>query len=300
MDRLILAEEAGIRVDKFLAEALGVSRTMAESLLENGDILVNGKAVRKRYLLRQGDRMRGEIPEPSVRELKPEVMDLEVLYEDEDILVLNKPRGIVVHPAPGNYEGTLVLGLLGYNARLSVLNGEYRPGIVHRIDKDTSGLLIVAKNNQAHQALGEQFKAHSIERKYIALVLGEMEEDSGEIRLPLGRDPKNRIRIAVVRDGKDAVTHYRVLERFQGYTLVECSLETGRTHQIRVHMAWLKHPVAGDPLYGRKTKEIPLEGQYLHAGTLGVRHPSTGKWMEWESPLPPYFIGKLRELRGAL
>lgn len=300
MDRLILAEEAGIRVDKFLAEALGVSRTMAESLLENGDILVNGKAVRKRYLLRQGDRMRGEIPEPSVRELKPEVMDLEVLYEDEDILVLNKPRGIVVHPAPGNYEGTLVHGLLGYNARLSVLNGEYRPGIVHRIDKDTSGLLIVAKNNQAHQALGEQFKAHSIERKYIALVLGEMEEDSGEIRLPLGRDPKNRIRIAVVRDGKDAVTHYRVLERFQGYTLVECSLETGRTHQIRVHMAWLKHPVAGDPLYGRKTKEIPLEGQYLHAGTLGVRHPSTGKWMEWKSPLPPYFIGKLRELRGAL
>ncbi len=299
MDRLVLGEEAGIRADKFLAEALGVSRTMAESLLANGDILVNGKPVRKRYLLRQGDRIRGEIPEPSVKEMKPEVMDLEVLYEDEDILVLNKPRGIVVHPAPGNYEGTLVHGLLGYNARLSVLNGEYRPGIVHRIDKDTSGLLIVAKNNQAHQSLGEQFKAHSIERKYIALVLGEMEEDSGEIRLPLGRDPKNRIRIAVVRDGKEAVTHYRVLERFQGYTLVECSLETGRTHQIRVHMAWLQHPVAGDPLYGRKTREIPLDGQYLHARSLGVHHPATGAWMVWDSPLPPYFEEKLRELRGA-
>lgn len=298
MNNIKLYAEERQRVDKYVSNTLHLSRTIVETLLGEGKILVNGKEVRKKYILNQGDRIDVELVDPVAIDIKATKMDLDIVYEDDDLLIINKPKGMVVHPAPGNYENTLVNGLLAYNPKLSTINGEFRPGIVHRIDKDTSGLLVVAKNNASHNHLALQFQEHSIGRKYLALVLGNITEDTGEIRLPIGRDPKSRIRMAVVRDGKEAVTHYRVLEHFPDYSLVECQLETGRTHQIRVHMAYLKHPVAGDPLYGKKTPLIPLEGQVLHAFHLGIIHPSTGEYMAFDAPLPDYFQHLLGVIRG--
>lgn len=294
----VFRAETTERVDKAVSSVLGLSRSLVEELCGEGKILVGGRPVRKNHKLHPGDKVSVEIPEPKEMTLLPTPMELDILYEDDDLLIVNKPRGLVVHPAPGNYEGTLVNGLLAYDRHLSTINGTYRPGIVHRIDKDTSGILVVAKNDESHRNLAEQFKAHSISRKYLALVLGTMTERTGEVNLPIGRDPGSRVKMAVVKDGKPAVTRYRVLEQLEGYTLVECVLETGRTHQIRVHMAYLKHPVAGDPLYGRRTPEVPLEGQFLHAFHLGIRHPRTGEELVFDAPVPGYFTEVLERLRA--
>lgn len=287
----------GGRLDKVLSQTLLISRNLVEEMISTGLVEVNGEQVKKRFLVKPGDEVLVERIEPSTEDALPEPMDLNIIYEDDDVLVIDKPRGIVVHPAPGNYTGTLVNGLLHYNPQLSCINGKYRPGIVHRIDKDTSGLLMIAKNDLAHRALAKELKEHTITRKYTALILGFTEEKSGEIDLPIGRDPKNRIKMAVVEGGKRAKTYYEVLEHLEGYTLIECQLETGRTHQIRVHLAYINHPVAGDPMYGRKTNLVPLEGQYLHAGVLGFTQPRTGEYLEFRSELPAYFKDKLEEIR---
>ena len=293
---IITAEEAG-RIDKYVSGRLNLSRSLTEELLGEGLIRVNGQSVRKNHKLKVGDEISVKIPETREIELKASPMELDIVYEDEDLLIINKARGVVVHPAPGNYEHTLVNGLLYYDKHLSTINGKFRPGIVHRIDKDTSGILVVAKNDEAHHKMAAQFKAHSISRKYLALMYGRIEERTGEINLPIGRDPGSRVKMAVVKDGKPAVTHYEVLEHLDGYSLVECTLETGRTHQIRVHMAYIKHPVAGDPLYGRRTPEVPLDGQYLHAFHLGIVHPRTGDKLVFEAPLPEYFSETLERIR---
>ena len=298
-------EDAGSRLDAFLALNLeGKPRSAVQKLMDQGKVLVNGKAGRKNDKVKPGDSIRVEIPEPEPLELLPQDIPLDIVYEDEHLLVVNKPKGMVVHPAPGNPDGTLVNALLYHCGQgLSGINGVIRPGIVHRIDKDTSGLLMVAKNDLAHQSLAAQIAAHTFTRMYNTVVYGNLKTDEGTISAPIARHPTDRKKMAVVPGGREAVTHYQALERLPGFTLVECRLETGRTHQIRVHMAHIGHPVAGDPVYGPKKCITSLNGQCLHARLLGFVHPATGEYMEFDSGLPPYFtdfLEKLRRKGGAL
>lgn len=293
--------KAGIRIDKFLAEAAeDVSRSYIQKLLKDGEVLVNGKTAKANYKVAAGDAVTLQLPELSEPDIKPEDIPLSIVYEDADVILVDKPKGMVVHPSAGHYSGTLVNALM-YHCRdqLSGINGVLRPGIVHRIDMDTTGLLVVCKNDSAHNAIAEQLKVHSITRKYYAIVTGNLKEDTGTIHTLIGRHPTDRKKMSTqCRNGKDAVTHYRVLERFGNYTYIECTLETGRTHQIRVHMASIGHPLLGDEVYGsgRKTP-FSLQGQTLHAGVLGFQHPRTGAYMEFQAPLPEYFTKILERLR---
>ena len=293
-------EDAGVRIDKYLAEQLpDITRSYLQKLLKDGSVQMNGKPVKASTKTAAGALIALTIPEPEEPEILPENIPLDILYEDSDVILINKPKNMVVHPAAGHYTGTLVNALM-YHCRgdLSGINGVLRPGIVHRIDKDTTGVLIVCKNDRAHNALAEQLKEHSITRKYRAIVCGNLKEDEGTVDAPLGRHPQDRKKMAIVRSGgKRAVTHYRVLERFGNYTYIECRLETGRTHQIRVHMASLGHPLLGDEIYGRAKSPFKLEGQTLHAMVLGFIHPTTGEYMEFEAPLPEYFEKLLEKLR---
>lgn len=287
-----------LRADKYIAEnAEGVSRSYAAELCEEGAVTVSGEAVDKKYKPKSGEVIKITLPEPQTVDVVPENIPLDVVYEDEDVLVVNKPQGMVVHPAAGNSRGTLVNALMyrcGDN--LSAINGVVRPGIVHRIDKDTAGLLVCAKNNDAHVKLTEQLKARKASRKYYALVNGNVKED-GTVNMPIGRHPKDRKKMAVVAGGREAITHYRVLERFRGYTLLECVLETGRTHQIRVHMAKIGHSLVGDRTYGLPKERIKTNGQLLFAKTIGFVHPKTGEYVEFSADLPSYFVEILEKLR---
>ena len=276
------------RLDKACSEIFSdYSRSQIKQLLDGGNITVNGKTEKAKYKVKSGDVIRLEEPETKTLELRPENIPLDIVYEDDDVIVINKPQGMVVHPAPGHDEHTLVNALL-YHCPLSTINGTFRPGIVHRIDKDTSGLLMVAKNDKAHRSLAKQLKDKTNIREYVALVHGRIAEDEGTINAPIGRSLKDRKKQAVVKDGRNAVTHFEVLKRYRDYTLVKCILETGRTHQIRVHMKYIGHPLVGDPLYGPK-KTIKGNGQFLHAGKLGFVHPTTGKLLIFEAPLPKIF-----------
>lgn len=296
-----VSEQAeGSRLDRYLAECVPeISRSYLQKLIRDGGVLLNGKPAKAGAKLAPGMKIELSVPEAREPEILPENIPLDILYEDKDVILINKPKGMVVHPSAGHYSGTLVNALM-FHCRdgLSGINGVLRPGIVHRIDKDTTGVLIACKNDRAHNALAEQLKAHTITRRYRAVVCGNLKEDEGTVDAPIGRHPVERKRMAVVRSGgKHAVTHYRVLERFGAYTYIECSLETGRTHQIRVHMASIGHPLLGDEVYGRGKNPFRLEGQTLHAMVLGFIHPSTGEYMEFEAPLPAYFEEVLEKLR---
>lgn len=283
------------RLDKVCSEIFSdYSRSQIKQLLDGGNITVNGKTEKAKYKVKSGDLIRLEEPETKTLELRPENIPLDIVYEDDDVIVINKPQGMVVHPAPGHDEHTLVNALL-YHCPLSTINGTFRPGIVHRIDKDTSGLLMVAKNDKAYRSLAKQLKDKTNIREYVALVHGRIAEDEGTINAPIGRSLKDRKKQAVVKDGRNAVTHFEVLKRYRDYTLVKCILETGRTHQIRVHMKYICHPLVGDPLYGPK-KTIKGNGQFLHAGKLGFVHPTTGKLLIFEAPLPKIFQECLEKL----
>lgn len=289
-----------LRIDRFLGSRLEqVSRSYLQKLVKDGAVLVNGKPVKSSYKVENGDRIRLEIPDAVEPEIEAEPMALGILYEDSDIILINKPKGMVVHPAAGHYSGTLVNGLMAHcKNELSGINGVMRPGIVHRIDMDTTGVLIVCKNDKAHNAIAEQLKVHSITRKYYAIVHGVLKADTGTVNAPIGRHPVDRKKMSInEKNGKEAVTHYRVLRRFRRFTFVECQLETGRTHQIRVHMASIGHPLLGDQVYGpAKVPFSGLQGQTLHAGVLGIIHPSTGEYMEFTAPLPAYFEAVLKKL----
>ncbi|QEY34175.1 RluA family pseudouridine synthase [Caproiciproducens galactitolivorans] len=304
MDRelkiVINPEDAGIRLDKLISmKTEGLTRSAAEKLIDGGYATCNGKALNKSYRGAEGDCIFLLLPEPEKTDVEPEAIPLDIVYEDSDLLVVNKPKGMVVHPAAGNRTGTLVNALLAYcGDSLSGINGVIRPGIVHRIDKDTSGLLIVAKNDFAHQKLAAQIKAHSFTRIYEAVVHGNVKEDDGMVDAPIGRHPVNRKMMAVTeKNSRSAVTHYHVLARYEGFTHIQCRLETGRTHQIRVHMAYIGHPVAGDPVYGPKKPVPNLNGQCLHARVIGFVHPRDGRYIEITSDLPAYFTGFLAKLR---
>ncbi|WP_288636071.1 RluA family pseudouridine synthase [uncultured Limosilactobacillus sp.] len=284
------------RIDKVLAHQFNqFSRSHLQKWIEDGNVRVNGQPVKPKYKLAVGDQVVIEPEAPQKVDLTPEKIPLDIVYEDDDVIVVNKPQGMVVHPAPGHPDHTLVNALL-YHSPLSTINGEFRPGIVHRIDKDTSGLLMVAKNDLAHRSLAAQLKAKTNQREYVALVHGVIKQDAGTINAPIGRSKKDRKKQAVVSDGRHAVTHFKVLHRFSHYTLVSCRLETGRTHQIRVHMKSIGHPLAGDPLYGPR-KTLPGRGQYLHARLLGFKHPRTGKELVFTAPLPEYFQQMLDKLK---
>ena len=276
-----------------------MSRAHLQKLLKDGGVTVNDRPVKSSYKVAEGDKIQLDIPEAVEPEIVPEEMDLDILYEDKDIILINKPKGMVVHPAAGHATGTLVNGLMAHcRGDLSGINGVMRPGIVHRIDMDTTGVLIVCKNDQAHNAIAEQLKVHSITRKYYAIVHGVVKEDEGTVHAPIGRHPTDRKKMSInEKNGKDAVTHYRVLRRFRRFTYIECQLETGRTHQIRVHMASIGHPLLGDHVYGpAKCPFSGLQGQTLHAGVLGIIHPTTGEYMEFQAPLPEYFETLLKKL----
>lgn len=291
-------ENKGERLDKFIADNSDISRSYAAKLCEDGLVLCGEKQLLKKYKILGTEEITINVPEPEELSIEPENIPLNIVYEDSDVIVVNKPQGLCVHPAPGNERGTLVNGLVYHcGDELSAINGVIRPGIVHRIDKDTSGLLIVAKNNEAHLKLSEQLKERKAMRKYVALVNGNIKEDSGTINKPIGRNPSDRKKMAVVFGGREAVTHFNVLERFGQYTLIECILETGRTHQIRVHMASIGHSIVGDPLYGIKKEKFNLNGQLLHAKTIGFVHPRTGKMMEFTSDIPECFENVLEKLR---
>lgn len=296
-------EEVGLRIDQYLADALeGVSRSQVQKWMAQGRIYSEkskGTPLKKNYTLEKNDVITVDMPEPEVLDILAEDIPLEIIYEDDQVLVVNKPQGMVVHPAPGNYRGTLVNAILYHIKDLSDIGGVIRPGIVHRIDKDTSGLLMIAKTNLAHQSLSEQLKDHSVDRVYVALVHGGFSKDSGTINAPIGRHPQNRLKMAILeRTGREAITHYEVLERLGPYTLVECRLETGRTHQIRVHLASIGHPLIGDPLYGAKKEKNKADGQYLHAKVLGFEHPVTGDRMVFSAPIPGNFEKLLTRLRN--
>ena len=292
--------DAGQRLDRWLAGQAGApSRSALQGLMEAGFVRRNGAPANKKDKLAAGDRITLTLPDPQPIEAQPQDIPLDIVYEDDHLLVVNKPKGMVVHPAPGNPDGTLVNALL-YHCRgqLSGVGGAIRPGIVHRIDKDTSGLLVVAKDDLTHQGLSEQMAVHAIHRVYHAVVYGNFRQDAGTIEAPIGRDPRDRKRMAVTPgQGKRACTHWQVLERFGRFTLLACRLETGRTHQIRVHMAHIGHPLAGDPVYGPRSVIRELQGQCLHAKELGFRHPVTGQEMRFDSPLPAYFTTFLERLR---
>ncbi|UJF35153.1 RluA family pseudouridine synthase [Paenibacillus hexagrammi] len=296
---VVSAEFDHERIDKFITESLEeeVSRTQVQQWVKDGHATVNGRTVKANYKLAEGDHIILTIPEPKAVELTGEPIPLEVVYEDSDVIVINKPRGLVVHPAPGHYSGTLVNALLYHCKDLSGINGELRPGIVHRIDKDTSGLIMAAKNDKAHASLAEQLKDHTVNRKYLALVHGNIEHEHGTIDAPIGRDSHDRKMYTVTdKNSKHAVTHFVVLERFGDFTLVELKLETGRTHQIRVHMKFIGQPLVGDPMYG-KSKGMLMEGQALHAAVLGFIHPRTGEQLQFEAPLPEDMNSLLLSLR---
>ncbi|MCM3149493.1 RluA family pseudouridine synthase [Bacillus pumilus] len=291
-------EQTSERLDKFLSTTEPEwSRTQVQQWVKDGLIEVNGKQVKANYKVQAGDQIKVEIPEPEVLDVEAEPIDLDIYYEDADVLVVNKPRGMVVHPAPGHVSGTLVNGLMAHCTDLSGINGVMRPGIVHRIDKDTSGLLMVAKNDMAHESLVNQLVAKTVTRKYTAVVHGIIQHDTGTIDAPIGRDKKDRQSMTVTKESaKQAVTHFDVIERFQDFTVVECRLETGRTHQIRVHMKYIGYPLAGDPKYGPR-KTVDFNGQLLHAGVLGFDHPRTGEYIEFTAPVPAdmqAFIDSLR------
>jgi len=291
--------DAGERIDKFITlQNEDWSRSQVQSWIKEGKVTVNGEIVKNNYKVAAEDEITLRVPPPKEMQIKPEPMNLDIVYEDSDVVVVNKPRGLVVHPAPGHYSGTLVNGLLHHCRDLSGINGVLRPGIVHRIDKDTSGLLMIAKNDKAHMGLAAQLKEHTVNRKYVAIVSGVIPHQMGTIDAPIGRDPKNRQQMAVVfENSKPAVTHFVVLERFHNHTLVELKLETGRTHQIRVHMKYIGYPLVGDPKYGQKDKQIDLEGQALHAKILGFVHPRTGEYLEFDSQLPHELEEVIRFLR---
>ena len=293
-------EDVGTRIDVFLAENMeDLSRSGVQKLIDEGMITLNGGKTKANYKLREKDVIDVTVPEVKEVEILPEDIPLDILYEDEDVIVVNKPQGMVVHPAPGHTSGTLVNALMFHcGDDLSGINGEKRPGIVHRIDKDTSGVLMIAKNDMAHQSLAAQLAEHSITRKYNAVVYNGFNEDEGTVNEPIGRNPQDRKKMAVTqKHSRHAVTHYRVIERMEKFTLIEAQLETGRTHQIRVHMTYIGHPLLGDPVYGPKKQPISLEGQALHARVLGFIHPRTGEYMEFEAPLPPHFEALLERLR---
>lgn len=292
----LIIKESGIRLDKALADLTELSRSQVNEAIKNGNILVNGKAVKAKYSVKEGDLVTYDLPEPEVLEYEAEDIPLDIVYEDDDVAVVNKPQGMVVHPSVGHTSGTLVNALMYHIHDLSSINGVVRPGIVHRIDKDTSGLLMIAKNDRAHQALAEELKDKKSLRKYLAIVHGNISNDRGVIEAPIGRSEKDRKKQAVMAKGKPAVTHFKVLERFGNYTLVELTLETGRTHQIRVHMAYIGHPVAGDPLYGPR-KTLKGNGQFLHAQTLGFTHPTTGESLRFSVEPPAIFQETLENLR---
>ncbi len=288
------------RIDKYLSEQMEeLSRSYIQKLLKDGHVKVNGKTVKSNYKLSKDDEICLDVPEAIEPEIAAEPMDLDILYEDSDIILINKPKGMVVHPAAGHYTGTLVNGLMYHcKEELSGINGVMRPGIVHRIDMDTTGVLIVCKNDKAHNAIAEQLKVHSITRKYYAIVHGVIKDDDGTVDAPIGRHPVDRKKMSInEKNGKQAVTHYHVLKRFRRFTYVECQLKTGRTHQIRVHMASIGHPLLGDQVYGpAKVPFSGLQGQTLHAGVLGIIHPTTGAYMEFCAPLPEYFEKLLKKL----
>lgn len=301
--QFVASEElSGVRIDKCLAEAFAeLSRSYLQKLLKSECVLVNGKPVKSNYRVNAGDSVELEVPEAVEPEIVPEKMDLDIVYEDKDVVIVNKPKGMVVHPAAGHYSGTLVNGLMEHcKDELSGINGVMRPGIVHRIDMDTTGLLIVCKNDKAHNEIARQLKEHSITRRYRAIVHGVVKEDEGTVDAPIGRHPVDRKKMSInEKNGREAVTHYRVLERFRQFTYIECRLETGRTHQIRVHMASIHHPLLGDVVYGPAKCPYKLQGQTLHAGVLGFVHPETGEYMEFEAPLPEYFEELLKKLRNS-
>lgn len=288
------------RIDKYITESWeeDVSRSQVQLWIASGHVKVNGKPVKANYKLAEGDVLEVTVPEPAAVEIVPEDIPLDIAYEDSDVVVVNKPRGMVVHPAPGHASGTLVNALMHHCKDLSGINGELRPGIVHRIDKDTSGLLMAAKNDKAHASLAAQLKDHSVTRKYVALVHGNVSHDQGTVDAPIGRDPFDRKMYTVTeRNSKHAVTHFAVLERFGDYTLLELQLETGRTHQIRVHMKFIGHPLVGDPVYGR-SKGIKMDGQALHAKVLGFIHPSSGEYLEFTADIPQDMEELLASLRS--
>jgi len=298
---ILYADIPGERLDAFLARcAEGLTRSAAQKLMEQGLVTRNGKPGKKNDKLNPGDRVEYEIPEAKPVDIAPTQMDLKIVYEDEDLLVIDKPKGLVVHPAPGHQEDTLVNGLLyAMGDDLSGINGELRPGIVHRIDKDTSGLLAVAKNDLAHTMLASQLKDHTMARTYEAIVCGSFREDSGTVDAPIGRHPSDRKKMCVTeRNSKNAVTHWEVVARYRGYTHIRCKLETGRTHQIRVHMAHIGHPILGDTVYGHKKPELGQDSQCLHAGALCFRHPRDGRPVMVFSPLPEYFQKVLEKLNA--
>ncbi|MFB6727255.1 RluA family pseudouridine synthase [Bacillus mobilis] len=293
----VAEEQKSERIDKFVAEINSEwSRSQVQQWIKDDVVTVNGKSVKVNYKVRENDEITVTIPEPEELDIQAEDMNLEIYYEDADVLVVNKPRGMVVHPAPGHTSGTLVNGLMHHCTDLSGINGVMRPGIVHRIDKDTSGLLMVAKNDVAHESLVNQLVAKTVTRRYKAIVHGVIPHDKGTIDAPIARDKKERQSMTVDENGKNAVTHFQVLERFKDFTLVECRLETGRTHQIRVHMKYIGYPLAGDPKYGPK-KTLNMNGQALHAGILGFDHPRTGEYIQFEAPIPEVFEDALNILR---
>lgn len=303
MTHIPTAQDIGKRLDRFVAEREDLTRSAIQKWIESGNITVNDRRVSKNYLLREQDRVEVEIPAPTDLLLTPENIPLDIVYEDGDLLVVNKPKGMVVHPAPGNYSKTLVNALLYHcHGSLSGINGIIRPGIVHRIDKDTSGLLVVAKNDKAHVGLAAQISVHSFERSYEALAVGGFREEAGTVNAPIARHPVDRKRMAVVPGGRAAVTHWQVLTRYRGYTHIRCQLETGRTHQIRVHLSSIGHPLFGDTVYGGgrtgwEEKNASLAaGQVLHAKRLGFVHPITGQTLVFESELPAYFTTLLQKL----
>lgn len=295
-------EMNAVRIDKFISERMdGVSRSYIQKLIKDERVTVDLRPVKANYKVNEGERVEVTVPEPVSLDIEPQNISLDILYEDEDVLLVNKPKDMVVHPSVGHMDGTLVNALL-YHCKdsLSSINGVMRPGIVHRIDKDTTGVLIVCKNDKAHNCIAEQLKVHSITRKYHALVWHNLAEDSGTIDAPIGRHPVDRKKMAINhKNGKPAVTHYKVLERFGNYTYVECELETGRTHQIRVHMTSIGHPLVGDPVYGPSRQPFKTQGQMLHAKVFGFIHPTTGEYMEFETPLPDYFEDILEKLRNS-
>ena len=300
IERLVVEEEdSGARLDSYLAGQLpDVSRSRFQNLITLGQVQVNTRTVRPSYRVRAGDEIRVTLPPAEIPVIEPEPIPLDIVFEDEFVLVVNKPRGMVVHPGAGHYRGTLVNALLYHCRNLSGINGVLRPGIVHRLDKDTSGLLMVAKNDPAHLALSTQLKERRVLKEYLALVYGRVKEDAGKVEAPVGRHPWDRQKMTVTPKGRAAVTHYQVLERFKSYTFLRLHLETGRTHQIRVHLAHIGHPVVCDQKYGPKKVHLGLDGQFLHASVLGFTHPASGEFLRFQAPLPAELETILKHLRG--
>lgn len=295
---LVTDEEEGDRLDVYLSEQLGdMSRSYIQKIIKDNKVTVNDKVEKSKYLVKEDDNIKIEIPEPKLLEVAPENIPIDIVYEDDDILIVNKPQNMVVHPAPGNYTGTLVNAIL-YHCKdnLSSINGVIRPGIVHRIDKDTSGLLMIAKNNNSHNFLASQLKDHSITREYEFICHGVVKENKITVNKPIGRNPKDRLKMGIVNGGKEAITHFEVIKRFDNFTHMKATLETGRTHQIRVHSMSINHPLLGDILYGPKNNKFKVEGQILHARKLGFIHPTTKEYIEFNSNLPEYFVNILNKL----